>query len=173
MPSLADAAPMKTAVRPARPADVDLVHRFILELADYERLTHEAIVSLDEVNAALFGEPARAYCDIAEADGEPVGFALWVYNFSTFVGRAGIWLEDLYVRPAARGRGAGKALLAHLARRCRDENLGRLEWAVLNWNTPSIGFYDALGAEALTGWTTRRLAGDALARLAGEGGAGP
>lgn len=173
MPSLADPFPMTIAVRPARPADAELVHAFILELAEYERLAHEAVVSLDEVNAALFAEPARAYCDIAEADGEPVGFALWVYNFSTFVGRAGVWLEDLYVRPAARGRGAGKALLAHLARRCRDENLGRLEWAVLNWNAPSIAFYDALGAEALTGWTTRRLAGRALAQLADEGSPRP
>jgi len=160
---------MMIAIRPAQPADVRLVHGFILELADYEKLADEAVVSLDEVNAALFGEPARAYCDIAEADGEPVGFALWVYNFSTFVGRAGVWLEDLYVRPAARGRGAGKALLAHLARRCRDENLGRLEWAVLNWNAPAIAIYDALGAEALTGWTTRRLTGAALAELAREG----
>lgn len=164
---------MTIVVRPARPADVQLVHAFILELADYEKLAHEALVSPVEVNAALFGEPARAYCDIAEADGEPVGFALWVYNFSTFVGRAGIWLEDLYVRPAARGRGAGKALLAHLARRCRDEKLGRLEWAVLNWNAPSIAFYDALDAQALTGWTTRRLAGGPLARLAGEADAAP
>src|SRR5258708_38954929 len=133
MPSLADASQMTIAVRPARPADVELVHCFILELAVYERLAHEAVVSLEDLNAALFGDPVRAYCDIAEADGDPVGFALWVYNFSTFVGRAGVWLEDLYVRPAARGRGAGKALLAHLARRCRDENLGRLEWAALNW----------------------------------------
>ena len=152
---------------------MELVHSFILELAVYERLAHEAVVSRDDVKAALFGDPARAQCDIAEADGEPVGFALWVYNFSTFVGRAGVWLEDLYVRPAARGRGAGKALLAHLARRCRDENLGRLEWAVLNWNTPSIAFYDALGAQALTGWTTRRLAGNALAQLARAGSPGP
>jgi GNAT superfamily N-acetyltransferase len=173
MPSLADAAPMTIAVRPARPADAQLVHGFILELADYEKLAHEAVVSLDQVNAALFGDPARACCDIAEADGEPVGFALWVYNFSTFVGRAGVWLEDLYVRPAARGRGVGKALLAHLARRCRDENLGRLEWAVLNWNAPAIAIYDALGAEALTGWTTRRLAGAALAQLARERSPGP
>jgi GNAT superfamily N-acetyltransferase len=168
MPSLAEASPITIAVRPARPADARLVHAFILELAHYERLAHEAVVSLGDVNAALFGDPARAYCDIAEADGEPVGFALWVYNFSTFVGRAGVWLEDLYVRPDARGRGVGKALLARLARRCREENLGRLEWAVLDWNAPAITFYDALGAEALTGWTTRRLAGASLARLADE-----
>jgi GNAT superfamily N-acetyltransferase len=164
-----EASPMTLSVRPARPKDAELIHDFILELADYEKLSHEAVVTMADVEAALFGAPPRAFCDIAEAEGELVGFALWVYNFSTFVGRAGIWLEDLYVRPAARGRGAGKALLAHLARRCADEHLGRLEWAVLNWNAPSIAFYDALGAEALTGWTTRRLAGEALARLAGGG----
>jgi GNAT superfamily N-acetyltransferase len=160
-------SPPKTiSIRPARLTDTKLIHTFILELADYEKLTHAAIVTAGEVEAALFGEPPRAFCDIAEHGGEAIGFALWVYNFSTFAGRAGIWLEDLYVRPPARGRGAGKAMLAHLARRCADENLGRLEWAVLNWNKPSIAFYDALGAEALTGWTTRRLAGEALARLA-------
>jgi GNAT superfamily N-acetyltransferase len=154
------------AVRSARPEDAALIHALILELADYEKLAHAAVVSIEQVRAALFGSPPRAYCDIAQAEGEDIGFALWVYNFSTFVGRAGIWLEDLYVRPAARGRGAGKALLAHLARRCRDEHLGRLEWAVLNWNAPSIAFYDSLGADALSGWTTRRLDGAPLARLA-------
>ena len=157
---------MTISVRPAGPKDVAIVLAFILELADYERLTDQAVVTAADMRAALFGEPPRAFCDIVEAEGEAVGFALWVYNFSTFVGRAGIWLEDLYVRPAARGRGAGRALLAGLARRCAEENLGRLEWAVLNWNAPSIAFYDALDAEALTGWTTRRLAGEALSRLA-------
>jgi GNAT superfamily N-acetyltransferase len=156
------------ATRSARPEDARFVHAFILELADYERLAHEARASVADIEKALFGEPPRAFCDIAWAGDEAVGFALWVYNFSTFEGRAGIWLEDLYVRPAARGKGAGRALLAALARRCADENLGRLDWAVLNWNTPSIAFYDALGAQALTGWTTRRLTGDALARLAGS-----
>jgi GNAT superfamily N-acetyltransferase len=158
---------MTISIRAARPEDAELVHALILELADYEKLTDEAVVSVADVKAALFGAPPRAFCDIVEAQGEPVGFSLWVYNFSTFVGRAGIWLEDLYVRPSARGQGAGKALLANLARRCADENLGRLEWSVLNWNTPAIEFYDAVGAVALTGWTTRRLAGEALTRLAG------
>jgi GNAT superfamily N-acetyltransferase len=160
---------MTISVRPAGPNDAELILAFILELADYEKLSHEAVVTEADVRTALFGATPRAFCDIAEAEGEPVGFALWVYNFSTFVGRAGIWLEDLYVRPAARGLGAGKALLVRLGRRCAEENLGRLEWAVLNWNAPSIAFYDALDAEALTGWTTRRLAGEALERLAGGG----
>jgi GNAT superfamily N-acetyltransferase len=154
------------SIRPARPEDAGLVQTLILELAEYERLAHEAVISRPDVERALFGDPPRAYCDIAW-DGEAgIGFALWFYNFSTFVGRAGIWLEDLYVRPRARGRGVGKALLARLARRCLDENLGRLEWAVLDWNTPSIAFYDSLGAGALTDWTTRRLTGGAIARLA-------
>ncbi|HWD67491.1 MAG TPA: GNAT family N-acetyltransferase [Caulobacteraceae bacterium] len=157
------------SIRPARPEDAGLVQALILELAEYERLAHEAVISLSDVERALFGDPPRAFCDIAW-DGEAgIGFALWFYSFSTFVGRAGIWLEDLYVRPLARGRGVGKALLAGLARRCRAENLGRLEWAVLNWNSPSIAFYDSLGASALTDWTTRRLTGKAIATLAEEG----
>lgn len=156
----------RVTIRSARPEDAGLVHALILELAEYERLAHEAVISRSDVERALFSDPPRAYCDIAW-DGEAgVGFALWFYNFSTFVGRAGIWLEDLYVRPLARGRGVGKALLSGLARRCRAENLGRLEWAVLNWNSPSIAFYDSLGATALTDWTTRRLTGEAIVRLA-------
>jgi GNAT superfamily N-acetyltransferase len=154
------------SIRPARPEDAGLVQALILELAEYERLAHEAVISPSDVERALFGDPPRAFCDIAWDGDEGIGFALWFYNFSTFVGRAGIWLEDLYVRPLARGRGVGKALLAGLARRCRAENLGRLEWAVLNWNSPSIAFYDSLGASTLTDWTTRRLTGEAIARLA-------
>ena len=107
-----------------------------------------------------------AFCEVAELDGTAVGFALWFYNLSTFEGRHGIYLEDLYVRPEARGRGAGLALLRRLARRCRDEGLARLEWAVLDWNTPAIGFYDALGAAAMSEWIIRRLSGEALAKLA-------
>src|SRR5262249_15907709 len=140
--------------------------QFILDLADYEKLRHEAKITLGDVEALLFGAAPRAFCDIAELDGEPVGFAFWFYNVSTFEGRHGIWLEDLFVRPAARGAGAGKAVMAALARRCRDEGLARLEWAVLDWNAPSIAFYDALGAAAKSEWITRRLSGEALQRLA-------
>ena len=118
------------------------------------------------VSAALFCEGPRAFCDIAEADGEPVGFALWFYSFSTFEGRHGLYLEDLFVRPKARGGGAGLALMRRLAQRCRDENLARFEWAVLDWNAPSIAFYDRLGAAAKSDWITRRLSGAALAALA-------
>jgi GNAT superfamily N-acetyltransferase len=153
-------------IRPARPEDARLVHGFIVELAEYETLYHEVKATPSDIEQALFGDPPRAFCDIAWDGVTALGFALWFYNFSTFVGRAGIWLEDLYVRPEARGRGAGRALLAHLARRCAAETLGRLEWAVLDWNAPSIAFYDSLGASALTDWTTRRLAGEPLSRLA-------
>jgi GNAT superfamily N-acetyltransferase len=154
------------AIRPARREDAALIHRFIGELAEYEKLAHAAVATVADIETALFGSTPRAFCDIAEQDGAPVGFALWFYNFSTFQGRAGLYLEDLYVRPEARGRGAGKALLAHLAKRCLDEKLGRMDWAVLDWNAPSIAFYDSLGAASLHDWTTRRLSGEALERLA-------
>jgi GNAT superfamily N-acetyltransferase len=119
-----------------------------------------------DIAGSLFGANPRLFCDIAEADGAPVGFAVWFYNYSTFTGRHGIWLEDLFVNPEARGLGAGKALLRRLAERCRDEGLTRLEWSVLDWNAPSIAFYDSLGASAKTEWITRRLSGEALERLA-------
>jgi len=153
-------------VRPAAPADAPLIHAFIHELADYERLAHEAKATEADVRAALFAANPRAFCDIVELEDEPVGFALWFYNLSTFEGRHGIYLEDLFVRPAARGRGAGLALLRRLARRCRDEGLARLEWAVLDWNGPAIAFYDRLGATTQAEWLKRHLSGEALARLA-------
>jgi GNAT superfamily N-acetyltransferase len=153
-------------VRPARPADIDLVYAFIGELAVYEKLEHAVTATPADIAALLFAQAPAAHCEIAEIDGEAVGFAFWFYNVSTFVGRRGIWLEDLYVREARRGEGAGLALLKALAKRCRDEGLGRLEWAVLDWNAPSIAFYDALGAEAMDDWTTRRLSGEALGKLA-------
>jgi GNAT superfamily N-acetyltransferase len=157
---------MSVSVRVASPADIALILRFIRDLADYERLLHEVEATEEDLRRDLFGENPRAFCDIAEHDGEPVGFALWFYNYSTFRGRAGIYLEDLFVEPGARGAGAGKALLTRLAQRCVEADLGRLEWAVLDWNAPSIAFYDSLGASAKDGWTVRRLDGDALARLA-------
>jgi len=153
-------------VRPATPADTGLIYGFIRDLAEYEKLLHEVAATEADVARDLFGASPRVFCDIAELDGAPVGFALWFYNYSTFLGRHGIYLEDLFVRPQTRGAGAGKALLANLARRCVAEGLGRLEWSVLNWNAPSIAFYDSLGAGAQTEWTVRRLDGEALARLA-------
>ncbi len=157
---------MSVRVRPARPDEAPLIADLIRELAVYEKLEHEAVATAQGLASALFGPEPRVFCDIAEVKGEPVGFALWFYNFSTFVGRHGIYLEDLYVRPQARGAGAGRALLAGLARRCVDEGLGRLEWAVLDWNAPAIGFYQALGALPMDEWTVNRLTGEALADLA-------
>ena len=153
------------SVRPARPGEAPLIHQFILDLAEYERLSHEVVATPADVDAALFGPAPRALCDVAEVGGAPVGFALWFYTYSTFVGRHGLYLEDLYVQPEHRGVGAGRALLAELARRCVAEDLGRLEWAVLDWNAPAIGFYDSLGAGSNAGWTVRRLEGEALIRL--------
>ena len=153
-------------VRVASPADTPLILSFIRDLAEYERLLHAVEATEADIRRDLFGENPRCFCDIAEADGQPVGFALWFYSYSTFRGRAGIHLEDLFVTPAARGLGAGKALLRRLAQRCVEADLGRLEWAVLDWNTPAIEFYDSLDAAALDDWTTRRLYGEALTRLA-------
>ena len=155
------------AVRAARSDDAELIVGFIRALAEYEKLLHEVNVDAAAISAALFGQAPRAFCDIAEKDGAPVGFALWFYTFSTFEGAHGLYLEDLFVVPEARGTGAGMALMRRLAQRCRDEGLARLEWAVLDWNAPSIAFYDRLGATAKTEWITRQLAGEALATLAG------
>ena len=160
------AAAAKVQVRPASPADASLIYGFIRGLAEYEKLLHEVEATQTDVEAALFGETPRAFCDIAEADGTPVGFALWFYNYSTFRGRHGIYLEDLFVVPQARGLGAGKALLRRLAQRCQDEGLARLEWSVLDWNAPSIAFYDSLGASAQTEWILRRLTDGPLKALA-------
>ena len=157
---------MSVSVRPAAPPDGALIHELILALADYEKLLHEVRATQGDIETILFGSAPRAFCDIAELGGTPVGFALWFYNVSTFEGRHGIYLEDLFVRPEARGRGAGLALLRRLAQRCRDEGLARLEWAVLDWNAPSIAFYDRLGATARSEWILRRLTGEALATLA-------
>lgn len=159
---------MSLTIRPATPADAGLIHSFIRALAEYEKLLHEVEATEEDIARSLFGENPRLFCDIAEADGAPVGFAVWFYNYSTFTGRHGIYLEDLFVNPEARGLGAGKALLRRLAQRCRDEGLTRLEWAVLDWNAPSIAFYDSLGASAKTDWITRRLSGEALERMATE-----
>jgi len=158
---------MALSIRPAVTADADLILSFIRELADYERLAHAAVASRDDIAQALFGPAPRVFCDIAERDGEPVGFALWFYNFSTFQGRAGIYLEDLYVRPSARRSGVGGALLQHLARRCVDQGLGRLCWSVLDWNKPAIAFYQGLGARLTEDWVGCRLEGEALGVLGG------
>ena len=139
---------------------------FIRELAEYEKLLDSVVATPESIREALFAPSPRVFCDIAEVDGEPAGFALWFYNYSTFLARAGIYLEDLFVRPRFRGQGLGKALLINLAGRAVREGCGRLEWAVLNWNAPSIAFYQSLGARAVEGWTVYRLTGEALKKLA-------
>ncbi|MDQ4135986.1 MAG: GNAT family N-acetyltransferase [Pseudomonadota bacterium] len=157
---------MTLALRSARPDEADLVFAFIRELAEYERLAHEVEATEGDIAAALFGDRPRAFAEIAEWNGEPAGFALWFYNFSTFRGRHGIYLEDLFVRPAYRGHGIGRALLQRLARRCVGEGLPRLEWWVLDWNEPALRFYRSLGAVPMDEWTVQRVTGEALERLA-------
>jgi len=156
----------RVAIRPARPGDRDLIFAFIRELAEYEKLLEHVDATAGDVERALFGASPRVFCDIAEAKGQAAGFALWFYNYSTFRGRHGIYLEDLFVRPAFRGRGLGKALLANLAKRAVAENCSRVEWSVLDWNEPSIAFYKSLGAKALDDWTIFRLSDEALRNLA-------
>ncbi len=160
---------MTLTLRPARPGDAALVLSFVQKLAEYERLADEVEAVEADFAAALFGDTPRVFCDIAEWNGEAAGFALWFYTFSTFAGRHGIYLEDLYVDPPFRGHGIGKALIVHLARRCIAEGLPRLDWQVLDWNEPSIAFYKSLGAVARPEWISKRVTGDALARLAEMG----
>lgn len=159
------------SIRPARPGEAGVVLGFVTKLAVYEKLEHEVRATEAMLDAALFGPNPKAFCDFVEEDGVPVGVALWFYNFSTFEGRHGIYLEDLFVDVDKRGRGYGKALLVHLAKRCVTEGLGRFEWWVLDWNAPSIAFYKSIGARPMDEWTVMRVDGEALVRLAAEGDA--
>lgn len=156
---------MSVSIRHAVPGDAALIFAFVRELAAYEKLSHEVAADEAALSEALFASQPRVFCDIAERDGAPAGFALWFHTFSTFEGRHGIHLEDLFVRPQFRGEGIGRALVERLARRCVDEGLARFEWSVLKWNAPAISFYETLGAVAMDGWTVYRTDGDALARL--------
>ncbi len=153
-------------IRAATEEDVPLILRFIRELAEYEKLPHECVATEDSVRSTLFGTPRFAEVLIGEIDREPAGFALFFHNYSTFLARPGIYLEDLYVRPECRGKGYGRALLVRLAEIARERNCGRLEWAVLTWNEPAIRFYKSLGARPLDEWITFRLTGKELADLA-------
>ena len=153
-------------IRAAVADDVPLILDLIRALAEYERLAHECVATEDRIRESLFGERPAAEVLIAEADGQPAGFALFCHNYSTFLARPGIWLEDLFVRPAHRGCGVGRALLARLAAIAIERGCGRLEWAVLDWNESAIGFYKGIGAVPLDDWTTFRLTGTALDRLA-------
>lgn len=157
------------AIRPASVADVPLIIRFIRELAEYEKAPEEAVATEQQLEQALFCDCPRVYSVICEVDGNPAGFALYFYNFSTWLGRHGLFLEDLYVTPDRRGAGAGKALLKHLARQAVQEGCGRLEWNVLDWNQPAIDFYEAFGALPQSEWIGYRLTGAALSAFAGSG----
>jgi GNAT superfamily N-acetyltransferase len=157
-----------TQIRPATLADVPLILGFVRELAEFEREPEAVVATEDMLERALFGERPAAEAVIAEVDGTPMGFALFFQNFSTWTGRPGIYLEDLYVTPAARGSGTGTALLRHLAGIALDRGCGRFEWAVLDWNEPAINFYRAMGAVGMDEWRVQRVAGDALMKLAGR-----
>mgnify|MGYP001603421495 CR=1 FL=1 len=154
------------SIRAATVEDVPLIARLIRELAEYERLADAAVAGEDDLRGQLFGERPAAEVLIAEADGEPAGFALFFHTFSTFLGKRGLYLEDLFVRPAFRGLGLGRHLMAALARIAVQRDCGRFEWSVLDWNEPAIAFYRRLGALGLDEWTVQRLEGDALHALA-------
>jgi len=155
-------------IRAASEADIPIILAFINELAEYEKLQHQVVATEASLRQALFGAKPAAQALIARCAGEPAGFALYFHNFSTFLGKHGLYLEDLYVRPAHRGRAIGKGLLKHLARLALELDCGRFEWAVLDWNRPAREFYESLGAQANPTWINYRVSGDALRRLAGE-----
>lgn len=153
-------------IREAEPKDADTLLRLIRALAVYEKLEHEVVATEDMVRAALFGAKPKAHGLLCEIEGKVVGFAIWFYTFSTFLARPGIYLEDLFVEPEYRGKGVGAAVFKHLATRAVNENCGRFEWAVLNWNEPAIKFYERMGSAPMTEWHVRRLSGDSLKALA-------
>ncbi len=154
-------------IRPARPQDVPQIHRLIRELAEYEKSLDQVTATEEDLRRALFGERPAVFAHVAEQDGAVAGFALWFLNYSTWLGRHGIWLEDLYVTPRLRGTGLGRALLAELARICVRSGYGRLDWWVLDWNSAARGFYTSLGAAAMDDWTVHRISGEDLRALAG------
>jgi len=156
---------MSLTIRSARPDDAGLVLHFIKALAEYEKLSHEAVATEADILRDLFAPDPKVFCEIAEWEAEPVGFTLWFYTYSTFQGRHGIWLEDLFVDPSMRGKGIGKSLMINLARRCVAEGLGRFEWWVLDWNEPSIEFYKSQGGVMQDEWTKVRVDGEALLAL--------
>ncbi len=153
-------------IRQAQEKDCALILEFIRRLADYEKLLNEVTATEEDVRRELFTEPASAHALIAFENDKPVGFALYFYNFSTFLTRRGLYLEDIFVDPAYRGKGYGKALMKHLAQIAVDEQCGRFEWVVLEWNKPAIGFYEKIGAKLMNDWRLCRLTGEALERFA-------
>jgi GNAT superfamily N-acetyltransferase len=159
---------MSLLIRPARPDDCPLIVALIRELAEYEKLLDQCQATPEALRESLFGTRPWAECLIAEQDGQGVGFALYFHNYSTFLAKPGLYLEDLYVRPAARKLGIGKALLARLAALALERGCGRFEWSVLDWNQSAIRFYESLGAQAQSEWTIYRVTGDALTALAAQ-----
>lgn len=155
-------------IRPSTAHDSALILGFIRELAAYEKLAHEVTATEQDIQTQLFGSAPKAECVIAELDGQAIGFALYFHNFSTFVGKPGLYLEDLYIKPEFRGRGCGRRLLGYLAKLAIERGCGRFEWAVLDWNTPAIRFYQSLGAQMMQTWRINRLSGGALQKLAAE-----
>jgi GNAT superfamily N-acetyltransferase len=159
---------MTISIRPATPDDVPTIAFLIRALSQYEKLEHEVAMTEDKLRDTMFGPRSYAEAVLAEEDGKAVGFALFFHNYSTFLAQPGLYLEDLYVPELQRGKGIGKALLAHLAKIAVERNCGRMEWAVLDWNVDAIGFYEKLGAKPNSDWTVYRLVGDSLNRLAGQ-----
>lgn len=157
-------------LRPAAPADVSVLFELIRALAEYEKLSHAVTGSAAELEQHLFGDRPYAEAIVAECDGKAVGFALFLHNYSTFLTKPGIYLEDLFVLPEYRRRGIGKAMLSYLAELAVDRGCGRLEWSVLDWNSPAIAFYQSLGASILPDWRICRVTGEELAHLASEAG---
>lgn len=157
---------MTVAIREAKPGDESLILSFVKELAEYEKLAHEVTASEKELTDTLFAHEPKVFALIAERNGAPVGFALYFFNYSTFLGKHGLYLEDLYVRETERGRGVGQALLARLAAIAIEQDCGRMEWSVLDWNKPAIAFYTSIGARPMDEWTVYRLTGAALETLA-------
>ncbi len=162
------ALPPGIAIRDAVPGDEGLVDHFVRQLAIYEKMEHLATGTPAMFASALFGSPPRVFALIVEHDGAPIGLALYFFNFSTFMARPGLYLEDIFVEAAHRGRGIGKAIFRELAGRALDAGCARMEWSVLDWNAPSIAFYRSLGAVGMEDWTVQRLQGDVLARVAGR-----
>jgi GNAT superfamily N-acetyltransferase len=158
---------MSMRIRPAVEADVPLILSLIRDLAEYERLAHEVVATESDLREGLFGERPAAEVVIVESGGEPAGYALFFHNYSTFLCKRGLYLEDLFVRPSFRGRGFGRALLSYLARLAVERQCARFEWAVLDWNASAIGFYRSLGAVPMSDWRVMRVTGEALAELAG------
>lgn len=158
--------PLTIRIRPATAADAPLILNFITELAVYEKAEHEVVATVQDIEASLFSPAATATALICEMNGEPIGFCVYFFSYSTWLGKKGLYLEDLYVSPKSRGSGAGKQMLRHLARIACETGCGRFEWSVLDWNAPAIGFYESIGASAQSEWVRYRLAGDALRAFA-------